>query len=78
MEYVLNKAFNNEVVYLDNKHFIGCSFTDCTIHITSLQFNYDRCTFKGSKFKLARKVFMLQNVYSLLPSSMKSHIVMQG
>lgn len=69
MEYIMNKAYKNEDVYFDGSHYIGCSFTDCTIHIESLLFNYDRCTFSGSKFKLSPKLLMLQNVYSLLPSS---------
>ncbi|WP_152970593.1 hypothetical protein [Bacillus sp. FJAT-28004] len=69
MEYIINKTFNNVDVYFDDSHYIGCSFTNCTIHISSLRFNYDRCTFSGSKFKLSSKVLMLQNVYSLLPSS---------
>lgn len=78
MEYIQNKQFKNEDVYFDNTHYIGCSFTNCTIHISSLHFNYDRCTFKGSKFKLSRKVFMLQNVYSLLPSNLSGKVVMQA
>lgn len=69
MEYILNKTFKDEEVYFDGSHYIGCSFTNCTIHISSLRFNYDRCTFSGSKFKLSRSLLLLQNVYSLLPSS---------
>jgi hypothetical protein len=69
MEYILNKSFKDEEVYFDGSHYIGCSFTNCTIHISSLRFNYDRCTFSGSKFKLSRSLLLLQNVYSLLPSA---------
>lgn len=69
MDYIINKTFKNVDVYFDGSHYIGCSFIDCTIHITSLRFNYDRCTFSGSKFKLSPKMLMLKNVYSLLPSS---------
>ncbi|WP_169084938.1 hypothetical protein [Paenibacillus sp. PL91] len=69
MEYILNKTFKDEEVYFDGSHYIGCSFTNCTNHISSLRFNYDRCTFSGSKFKLSRSLLLLQNVYSLLPSS---------
>ncbi|OBZ13148.1 MULTISPECIES: hypothetical protein [Bacillales] len=69
MEYILNKSFKDEEVYFDGSHYIGCSFTNCTIHISSLRFNYDRCTFSGSKFKLNRSLLLLQNVYSLLPSA---------
>ncbi len=78
MEYILNQTFENEDIYMDDKHYIGCSFRNCTIHITSLNFNYDRCTFKGSKFKLSSKVFMLRHVYSLLPSSLTAHSVVQA
>ncbi|MCA0754800.1 hypothetical protein KP806_07030 [Paenibacillus sp. N4] len=76
MEYILNKAYRNEEVNFDNNHYIGCSFTNCTIHISSLNFNYDRCTFKGTKFKLSRELFMLRKVYSLLPSSI--HMVLRA
>lgn len=72
MEYITNKAYRNEDVYFDGSHYIGCSFTNCTIHIQSLRFNYDRCTFPGSSFKLSPNLSMLQNVYSLLPAALTS------
>jgi hypothetical protein len=78
MEYILNKQYTDTDVFFDGSHYIGCSFTNCTIHIQSLSFNYDRCTFAGSKFKLSPKVFMLQNVYSLLPSSISGNTVVQA
>ncbi|OMF27187.1 hypothetical protein BK133_19735 [Paenibacillus sp. FSL H8-0548] len=78
MEYILNKQYKDEEVYFDGSHYIGCSFTNCTIHIQSLSFNYDRCTFAGSKFKLSPKLLILQNVYSLLPSSMSGSNVVQA
>ncbi|ANY67244.1 hypothetical protein ABEW34_15060 [Paenibacillus algorifonticola] len=70
MEYIINKRFDGEHICFDGNHYIGCTFNNCTITISSLHFNYDRCTFKGSSFKLSPRVFHLQNVYSLLPSSM--------
>lgn len=78
MDYIVNQAFENEEVHFDGSHYIGCSFKNCTIHISTLNFNYDRCTFKGSKFKLSRKVFMLRNVYSLLPSGMSGQTILQA
>lgn len=78
MEYIQNKQYKNVDVYFDGSHYIGCSFTNCTIHISSLRFNYDRCTFMGSKFKLSPKVLLLQNVYSLLPSSITGNNIVQA
>ncbi|WP_138753117.1 hypothetical protein [Paenibacillus sinopodophylli] len=72
MEYIINQTYHNKPIYLDGAHYIGCSFINCTIHIQSLRFNYDRCTFAGSTFKLSPNLSMLQNVYSLLPSSFTS------
>ncbi|SFF18690.1 hypothetical protein SAMN04487969_11718 [Paenibacillus algorifonticola] len=69
MEYIINKRFDGEEIKFDGNHYIGCTFNNCIITISSLHFNYDRCTFKGSSFKLSPSMFYLQNVYSLLPSS---------
>lgn len=57
MEYIINKRFDGEEILLDGNHYIGCTFNNCTITISSLHFNYDRCTFKGSSFKLSPSVF---------------------
>ncbi|QAY67963.1 hypothetical protein [Paenibacillus protaetiae] len=78
MDYVLNQQFENTTVHFDGTHYIGCSFTNCTIVITSLNFNYDRCTFQGSTFKISPKISWLQNVYSLLPSAAKGNSILQA
>lgn len=78
MEYVQNQHFENERVEFDGRHFIGCSFINCTITISSLNFNYDRCTFTDSKFKISPKISWLQNVYSLLPSTNRGNSILQA
>ncbi|WP_274650732.1 hypothetical protein [Paenibacillus humicola] len=52
MNVVMNEEFLNETVVFEGNHYIGCSFTDCTILITSPDFDFDRCTFIGSSFQV--------------------------
>ncbi|MFD1954513.1 hypothetical protein ACFSL6_10145 [Paenibacillus thailandensis] len=78
MDYVLNQHFENTTVDFDGKHYIGCSFLNCTIIISSLNFNYDRCTFTDSQFKISPKISWLQNVYSLLPSAKRGNTILHA
>ncbi|MFC4778761.1 hypothetical protein ACFO9Q_18355 [Paenibacillus sp. GCM10023252] len=78
MEYITNQHFENEEISFDGAHYIGCSFKNCTIHIHKLNFDYDRCTFTDTKFKLSPKIYWLQNIYSLLPNSLRGNTVLQA
>jgi hypothetical protein len=50
MELIMNQEYFNETVIFDGFHFVGCSFVNCRIIITSPQFDFDRCSFIGSNF----------------------------
>ncbi len=42
---ISNEHFQNETITFDGFSFIGCTFTDCVILITTLNFNFERCSF---------------------------------
>lgn len=48
METIVNEHFIDETIKFDGFTFIGCSFTNCVIIITSLQFHFESCSFYGS------------------------------
>lgn len=53
MRFVMNQVFENETIQFDGFHYIGCSFLDCTVLITSMEFGFDRCSFSGTTFHVA-------------------------
>ncbi|MFD0710545.1 hypothetical protein [Paenibacillus sp. GCM10027626] len=47
---VMDQVFENETIVFDGYHFIGCSFINCILIITSEQFDFDRCSYSGTTF----------------------------
>jgi len=50
MELIANQHFENETIGFDGFQFVECTFTDCLIIITSLDFGFDRCSFYNTSF----------------------------
>ncbi|MCQ6560021.1 hypothetical protein [Paenibacillus mendelii] len=50
MQRVMDQVFENETIVFDGFHFIGCSFINCILIITSGTFDFDRCSYRGSTF----------------------------
>jgi hypothetical protein len=45
----MNQTFTNKTVVFDGSRFVGCSFMNCVIVITSSHFDFDKCSFYGAK-----------------------------
>ncbi|MGO4544673.1 hypothetical protein AB4Z29_07740 [Paenibacillus sp. 2TAB23] len=45
MNTISNEHFQNETIAFDGFSFIGCTFTNCVIIITTLNFNFEHCSF---------------------------------
>ncbi|WP_169081473.1 hypothetical protein [Paenibacillus sp. PL91] len=48
MNTIANEHFKDETIVFDGFSFIGCTFTNCVIIITTLEFNFERCSFYES------------------------------
>lgn len=48
MELIFNEHFDNETIGFNGFRFVNCTFTNCIIIITSLDFDFERCSFYGS------------------------------
>ncbi|EXX89514.1 hypothetical protein BG53_13065 [Paenibacillus darwinianus] len=50
MELIMNQKFENETIVFDGYNFIGCTFKNCIIFVTSTDFEFDRCSFFDTNF----------------------------
>lgn len=48
MRLIMNENFHNETIAFDGFSFKNCTFTNCVIIITTLDFHFENCTFYGS------------------------------
>ncbi|MCU6708138.1 hypothetical protein M6D81_05385 [Paenibacillus sp. J5C_2022] len=48
MKLIMNECFNNETINFDGFSFKNCVFTNCVLIITTLDFNFEGCSFYGS------------------------------
>lgn len=48
MKLIMNESFHNETIAFDGFSFKNCTFTNCVIIITTLDFHFENCTFYGS------------------------------
>ena len=53
MEIIENQRFTREAVSLDNRSFINCAFTECTLLYSGEELTWFDTKFSGCKFKLS-------------------------
>ncbi|MGO4699153.1 hypothetical protein AB4Z50_33365 [Paenibacillus sp. 2TAB26] len=56
MHTISNEQFTNETIAFDGFSFIGCTFSNCVIIITTLDFNFERCSFYDSSLHVNPKL----------------------
>jgi len=56
MHTISNEHFTNETIAFDGFSFIGCTFSNCVIIITTLDFNFERCSFYESSLHVNPKL----------------------
>jgi hypothetical protein len=67
MELIMNQEYHNETIIFDGFHFVGCSFVNCTIIVTSPDFDFDRCSFIGSHFHVDPELSVFEQPQQSLP-----------
>ncbi|MBJ6359802.1 hypothetical protein ACFOQM_00470 [Paenibacillus sp. GCM10012307] len=67
MDHIVHKSFTDEEIHFENLHFIGCTFIRCRIFVTSLKFDYDRCSFTDCIFHIDPEVPYSHLLRPLLP-----------
>jgi hypothetical protein len=69
MKRITSQNFENEEVEFDGRHFISCSFTNCSIIISSLNFDFDRCSFIGTVVHVNPELSIFKNLLPIAQSS---------
>lgn len=62
-----NKAFQNEVITLDDNEYIDCTFANCKFHYSGGEFNLERIRFDSIEFTVEgpafRTVMLLKSLW---------------
>ncbi|MFC4776096.1 hypothetical protein ACFO9Q_04865 [Paenibacillus sp. GCM10023252] len=77
MEFIMNQSFENETIRFDGYSFISCTFTNCVIIITTLDFGFEQCTFYGSSLHVNPELPVFQISHRLSQSSYDSDTTCQ-
>ncbi|GGG90166.1 hypothetical protein [Paenibacillus radicis (ex Gao et al. 2016)] len=72
MKVIENEHFSNETIAFDGFHFIGCTFTNCVIIITTLNFDFNRCSFYDSALHVNPKLPVFEISHRLSQSAYDS------
>ncbi|MHA7963277.1 hypothetical protein ACX93W_03955 [Paenibacillus sp. CAU 1782] len=72
MKMISNQCFTNETIFFDGFCFTNCSFTDCVIIITSLQFHFEGCCFYRSSLHVHPELPVFEVSHRLSQSSYDS------
>ncbi|RCW42324.1 hypothetical protein DFP97_11747 [Paenibacillus prosopidis] len=72
MKTISNEVFTNETITFDGFSFIGCTFKNCVILITTLDFNFERCSFFESILHVNPKLPIFEISHRLSQSSYDS------
>ncbi|MFC3345502.1 hypothetical protein [Paenibacillus abyssi] len=69
MELIINESFENETITFDGFNFVGCTFKNCIVIITSMDFDFERCTFTGTTFHVNPHIPIFQISHRISQSS---------
>lgn len=72
MNTISNEHFSNETIAFDGFSFIGCTFTNCVIIITTLDFNFQGCTFYESALHVNPNLSIFEISHKLSQSTYDS------
>ncbi|WP_028610789.1 hypothetical protein [Paenibacillus harenae] len=72
MNTISNEHFTNETIAFDGFSFIGCTFTNCVIIITTLHFNFERCSFYESTLHVNPELSIFEISHRLSQSTYDS------
>ncbi|MEK3881265.1 hypothetical protein [Paenibacillus sp. PL2-23] len=69
MKLIMNESFDNETIAFDGFSFKNCTFTNCVIIITTLQFHFENCSFYGSTLHVHPELPIFEVSHRLSQSS---------
>jgi hypothetical protein len=69
MNTISNEHFSNETIVFDGFSFIGCTFTNCVIIITTLDFNFSGCSFFESNLHVKPELSIFEISHKLSQST---------
>ncbi|CAM4408248.1 Pentapeptide repeat-containing protein [Paenibacillus alkaliterrae] len=69
MNTIANEHFKNETIVFDGFSFIGCTFTNCVIIITTLDFNFHSCSFFESNLHVNPELSIFEISHKLSQST---------
>lgn len=72
MELIANEHFENETIGFDGFSFMNCTFTNCVILITTLDFHFENCSFYGSVLHIDPSLPIFEVSHRLSQSSYDS------
>lgn len=72
MNRISNEHFKNETITFDGFSFIGCTFTNCVIIISTMDFNFERCSFFESALHVNPKLSIFAISHKLSQSTYDS------
>ena len=73
MQIISNENFCNETIGFDGFQFISCSFTNCVIIITTLEFDFEHCSFYDSAIHVNPNLPIFEISHRLSQSSYDSN-----
>lgn len=73
MQIISNENFCNETIGFDGFQFISCCFTNCVIIITTLEFDFEHCSFYDSAIHVNPNLPIFEISHRLSQSSYDSN-----
>lgn len=72
MKTIANENFKDETIQFDGFNFVSCTFTNCIIIISTLEFNFQQCSFFESTLHVNPKLPIFEISHRLSQSSYDS------